>query len=552
MNNKTGKLFVFEGPDGVGKTTISMAITSSLKKLYKCEYFSFPGTEPGTIGAFVYNIHHDNKKFGVNAINCNSLQALHIAAHIDLIKSKLIPLLRSGTNIILDRFWWSCIIYGKEMGCDRRIIENLVLAEKTAWDGILPDIIFNISRDFSQSNGYEKSSALLQPYENLAQLERDSSNIVKIVNIDLETSIKKIYKIIMENISLRKKFSTEQTSLFCKKNDSKTTAPSSLERLLAPTIVYDTYWKFAAERQEVFFARAKADPRPWTNDSILNDHKFTNAYRASDRVSQFLIQKVIYHGNQNAEEVFFRIMLFKFFNKIETWQLLERELGEILYSSFSIDRYDSILTNAINTHKRIYSAAYIMPTGGRNSTFERKHRMHLHLVEMMMKDKLPNKVTSARSMGKVFELLKSYPSLGDFLAYQYATDINYSELTDFPETQFVIPGPGAKDGIKKCFTKTGGLSEAEIIKIVMERQEEEFLRLGLEFKTLWGRPLMLIDCQNIFCETDKYARVKHPDIKGLTGRSRIKQKFHPNPQKIDLWYPPKWGINDKIRNGEMP
>ena len=86
----------------------------------------------------------------------------------------------------------------------------------------------------------------------------------------------------------------------------------------------------------------------------------------------------------------------------------------------------------------------------------------------------------------------------------------------------------------------------------MERQEEEFLRLGLEFKTLWGRPLMLIDCQNIFCETDKYARVKHPDIKGLTGRSRIKQKFHPNPQKIDLWYPPKWGINDKIRNGEMP
>ena len=29
----------------------------------------------------------------------------------------------------------------------------------------------------------------------------------------------------------------------------------------------------------------------------------------------------------------------------------------------------------------------------------------------------------------------------------------------------------------------------------------------VEFRDLWGRPLQLIGCQNLFCEVDKYARV---------------------------------------------
>ena len=32
----------------------------------------------------------------------------------------------------------------------------------------------------------------------------------------------------------------------------------------APTVVYDTYWSFAVERQEVFFRRLEECPPPWT------------------------------------------------------------------------------------------------------------------------------------------------------------------------------------------------------------------------------------------------------------------------------------------------
>ena len=51
-----------------------------------------------------------------------------------------------------------------------------------------------------------------------------------------------------------------------------------------------TFWRFAAERQAIFFRRFHGEPCPWTDDTILQEHKFTNAYRASDRVSQYRCQ----------------------------------------------------------------------------------------------------------------------------------------------------------------------------------------------------------------------------------------------------------------------
>jgi NTP pyrophosphatase (non-canonical NTP hydrolase) len=314
--------------------------------------------------------------------------------------------------------------------------------------------------------------------------------------------------------------------------------------------VYDTYWRFAAERQEIFFRRIQGALPPWTTDTILRTYKFTNVYRASDRVSQFLIRQVIYRDDlpDTPEEVFFRILLFKVFNRIETWEMLEHTLGTITWEEYDFKRYDQILSQALARDERIYSAAYIMPSAG-SLGHKRKHRNHLTLIERMMADELPKRISDTSSMQKAFAMLRSYPTLGDFLAYQYVTDLNYSPLTYFSEMEFVVPGPGALDGIRKCFADRGGLNEAEIIRFMADRQEVEFERLGLRFRSLWGRPLQLIDCQNLFCEVDKYARERHPEINGISGRTRIKQKFQANTTPIVYWYPPKWRINDLVAVG---
>lgn len=100
---------------------------------------------------------------------------------------------------------------------------------------------------------------------------------------------------------------------------------------LGPTAVYDAYWHFAAERQEIFERRRKRLPPPWTDDPVLLTNKFTNVYRASDRISQYLIRNVIYTPTLfDADDIVFRILLFKIFNKIETWELLTFTLGSFL------------------------------------------------------------------------------------------------------------------------------------------------------------------------------------------------------------------------------
>lgn len=315
-----------------------------------------------------------------------------------------------------------------------------------------------------------------------------------------------------------------------------------------PSVVFDTYWKFAAKRQEVFFNRLIGSLPPWSDDLILRTYKFTNAYRVTDRVSQYLVKEVIYKGDQSPSELFFRIILFKIFNKVETWKFLEKNLGEIRFTEYEFSKYNAILNEAKKQNGAIYSAAYIMASGKSAYGKESKHQNHLKMLEEMMQNNLPDKVKSAQSMERLYNMLKNYPSIGSFLAYQLATDINYSELTNFSEMDFVKAGPGAIDGIKKCFTTIGEYTVEDVIKMMADKQEQEFDRLELNFHSLWGRPLQLIDCQNLFCEVDKYSRVAHPKISGVSGRRRIKQKFSPTSLKpINYFFPIKWNLNHKIQ-----
>lgn len=315
---------------------------------------------------------------------------------------------------------------------------------------------------------------------------------------------------------------------------------------LHPTPVYDAYWQFAAVRQDVFFRRLTGMPPPWTDDPILQRHRFTNAYRASDRVSQYLIRNVLCTDDNSPQEVFFRALLFKIFNRISTWQGLRARLGELSYRDFKFDRYDKALCDMRVEGEKVFSAAYMMPAGGGQFTDHRKHRNYLRLLEHMIRDEVPERLVQVKRMRDAFELLRSYPMIGDFLAYQYVIDLNYSGIVDFSEMEFVVPGPGARSGLRKCFASSGGLSDTDIIRVVADRQEEEFASRNITFRSLWGRRLQLIDCQNLFCEIDKYARVAFPEFDGIGRRTRIKRRYRPAPEPIKYWYPPKWGINDLV------
>ncbi len=70
---------------------------------------------------------------------------------------------------------------------------------------------------------------------------------------------------------------------------------------------------------------ARRGAQVWTNgevrtsDSVMQQHRFCNVFRVFDRVTQYLIHNVIENGDQDPRETMFRIILFRFFNRVETW-----------------------------------------------------------------------------------------------------------------------------------------------------------------------------------------------------------------------------------------
>ena len=306
--------------------------------------------------------------------------------------------------------------------------------------------------------------------------------------------------------------------------------------------VYNLYWYFACERQNIFWKKLKGEEPPLTDDPILQEYKFCNSYRVNDRVSQYLLKNVIYNGKKYSnEDIIFRIILFKLFNKESTWELLLNNFGDVTLKTFSMKKHSKVLENAISNGEKIYNDAYIS-CANKAFGYDRKHDNHLALInKIFIVDKSYQKIKNAKTMEEAFNIIRSYPLIGNFMAYQLVTDINYSEVVNWQEDEFAVAGPGSLRGIKKCFIDKGKMSNEDIIRYMYKHQDEEFKRLNLNFKRIGNRPLQLIDCQNIFCELDKYCRQALPDLK--SNRTKIKKKYVAKNEKIDYIYPPKWELN---------
>ncbi len=310
--------------------------------------------------------------------------------------------------------------------------------------------------------------------------------------------------------------------------------------------IYDLYWYFASERQAIFERRIAGEPGPWTNDPILQAYKFCNVYRAADRVSQYLIRDVAYNTESGSPiDRLFQIVAFRMFSKPETWRGVQLLLGR---SPTLEDLRSGSFVAALDEVKRrnrvIYTGAFIL-SATQSYGHSSKHHNHVELFsEMFVAGALGEQLLAATSFRQVYDLLIEYPLIGQFMAYQLAVDLNYSDLIDFSENEFTQAGPGALRGIKKAFVDLGDYTPAEVIQLMVEQQTDEFERLGLPFNGLWGRPLHAIDCQGLFCELDKYCREAAPEL--ASARSRIKCRFARTSQPIILFFPPKWGINTHL------
>lgn len=197
IDRKNKGIYVFEGIDNVGKTTIVDRLKVKIKETteYECYSFSFPGNEPKTLGRLVYDMHHCQEKYFNLPLNEASLQLLHIASHIDLIQRKLIKLNSSRSIILLDRFWWSTYVYGLVGELREDMVQAIIAPELMYWKKLNVKRIFLLERE-KRNFDYEikKDAKIVNIYRDLAQHES------KCVTLNNNGSIEEIVDKIYNNI----------------------------------------------------------------------------------------------------------------------------------------------------------------------------------------------------------------------------------------------------------------------------------------------------------------------------------------------------------------
>lgn len=196
----TGKLVVFEGPDGIGKSKLSELTANWLRNMgLQLSTLSFPGNERNTLGSLIYDIHHHHQdRFSIAEIDPLSLQTLHIAAHIDEVRRAIRPAIDAGHWVVLDRFWWSTWVYGVAAGAFQPGLEQVIGAERLYWRDLKPAIIFLVSRSEAirkehSKDSYDRLSGL---YAEIAEREEQVGMVRRIENEVLEQSFNQVVSVL--------------------------------------------------------------------------------------------------------------------------------------------------------------------------------------------------------------------------------------------------------------------------------------------------------------------------------------------------------------------
>ena len=197
LNHGPG-IYVFEGIDNVGKTTIIRSLKTKLEQSteYDCVSYAFPGNESGTLGKLVYDIHHNGDEYFSAPINEISLQIMHVAAHIDLIQRKLLNQSHFSKIILMDRYWWSTYSYGLSGDIDKKMINAIIAPEMLYWDKAAVNKIYLLERKRRETvYDAEKEKDIINNYR---ELEKNDFRC-RIVNNDLElsTAVDQIYNDIL-------------------------------------------------------------------------------------------------------------------------------------------------------------------------------------------------------------------------------------------------------------------------------------------------------------------------------------------------------------------
>jgi hypothetical protein len=262
---------------------------------------------------------------------------------------------------------------------------------------------------------------------------------------------------------------------------------------------------FILERERIRVLRTSGKPWPWTEDSILQEFRFTNIHREDDAVSQHY-QKTIRNRYGEDAVVFPASVAYRWFNRPSTCDALFS--GNLsVFEDYIVSRDKEVLKTCVGRLAPPYiTGAYII-TG--KPGFSKEEGVIYYIHEWCKKqwfDRWKYWKMSPPLLSEIYEWIYS-EGLGSFMRGQIIADLKYIPFMRNVADWWIwaTPGPGSLRGLNIVLNRPIMESWPKGEWLVQLMRLNDTVTPMLE-KAGIGR-MHNQDLQNCLCEFSKYTKV---------------------------------------------
>ncbi len=276
----------------------------------------------------------------------------------------------------------------------------------------------------------------------------------------------------------------------------------------------DLYFYWIHERETIRMNKeVEQKPPPWTDDSILQKFKFCQVFREDDRTTRWF-RTHIRDPYRDDPEVLMATVIFRWFNYIETGRTLVRHNLHLEW-----DRKKAI--EEITKQDKWVTGAYIVKTPNRMDKVTGVAECISHMWGD--REKLVDQILATKSLEKSWNILRDYPYMGPFMAYEVITDLRHTYLLRDAEDilTWANAGPGAMRGLNRLAGRELDFSRRSHPWNEEMRNLWEISRERLNPNLIDLDQFEMREIEGGLCEFDKYSRILNEE-----GRTRSVYKHN--------------------------
>lgn len=313
------------------------------------------------------------------------------------------------------------------------------------------------------------------------------------------------------------------------------------------------YAYYQKERTAIYVKKEiEKSPKPWSDNTMFQDFKFTMTKRWLDRESRNLINGVLNREDISFENKILNCVVFRLVNRWKSFELLPGNYIDF-YRDWKESDWKELRDHIFNSGiKGIYTDAYFVSGTLRalkiklsktDDTIVQESNPYDSLITLykyvlVNKELILSTLNEDTPDGIVVALSNIY-GLGKFLSFQIFSDWSYIKEFSYSDNAAFSVGPGTERGLKHFFDDFDGLSLKEAIywvreniqRLCDERDIEWDLESWFWFLEPHQRTWTLGDIGNSFCEFDKTTRIWTKELQDLN-RKRVRKYDLANQKKV--------------------